>query len=204
MSEVKAPVFRAFVAGASSDIARFRAAEALLKGVDIQVYDWATPIETFAAEGKTDHDLDDATLAHYARLGLEAVAACHAYVLLTPESDSIGAWVELGIALALMKPVFAVVPGKRSLFKTLGTLVDCDIDAIKLVSQFRDSDEVWKQPGQRGAHERLNDMLIAMSGVQRKVTEQAIREHYRMIGGFRAVALQLQHRKLRDKLGTRP
>lgn len=126
---------KVYVAGASKEIARCKAAMAAVRELGHEVtYDWTADIEAAAGPDET---LDRAHLAQVAIEDLRGVKRARLFWLLLPEGDSTGAWTELGYALGLGVDYHAdrpaiIVSGqrRRSCFWTLADHVfDTDGEA---------------------------------------------------------------------------
>ena len=96
-------------------IAQLRAA-----GVEITL-DWTTDIDPSASESRSDADVPDDVRRRAAEDDMDGVRRADFVLLLAPdERGSSGAWVELGVALALKIPV--VVTGqmaRRTIFTSM-------------------------------------------------------------------------------------
>lgn len=107
---------KVYIAGPSSDLDRVDRAIALLahvEGVEL-TYDWTKAVRAERERGVTDDALSFEDARRYATLDLRAIRQADLLWLLLPPpgSTSVGAWVELGYALAMGLRI--VASGERS------------------------------------------------------------------------------------------
>jgi len=93
--------FRFYLAGASKEIERCKRMRDALIAIGGQcTEDWMTAFEN---EPKSDSQLSHAERGYYARGDLRGVLQAELFLFLVPEGASLGAWVELGAALAAVE-----------------------------------------------------------------------------------------------------
>lgn len=112
---------KVYVAGASAEIERCEALITKLREHGIAVTsEWP---ESVRKAGSANHGLDHETRLDAARDCASSVAVSDWIVALEPESGThtIGAWVELGIALARGVKVLWVGDGDCSIFESMST-----------------------------------------------------------------------------------
>ena len=132
---------RVYVAGASRDLERTRAfirgaidAYAEL-GLEI-VHDWALEAARSFAAGDCDATLGPNERLRRAKRCLDAVAQADVVIVLLPDGESRGAWIELGAALVLARTgaCRVVVSGdyRGTIFTELATAIcEDDVEAMQ-------------------------------------------------------------------------
>jgi hypothetical protein len=112
------PGSRIYVAGASREVDLVDGFMRRLRTAGYPVaYDWTVDVRASAALGETDADLSEA--ARLERSGTEtfAVTGCHLFWLIIPHSRvTVGAWVEMGIAMGSYRPIVVSGDWKRTIF----------------------------------------------------------------------------------------
>jgi len=120
-----------YVAGASADraaIARHIQDLTLSRMVEVTL-DWTAVMANVA---KPDSDLTEEERNRYARQDLEAIDAASVFWLVIPNSKSVGAWVELGYAIARNKLI--ITSGDHaSIFTSQSQIACATHDAAKEV-----------------------------------------------------------------------
>lgn len=142
-----APPLRVYVAGASKEIDRCRAAMDYVRELGgVIACDWIAEIERV---GSANEGLTQEQRRESAEADLCGIMGADVFWLLVPENDSKGAWVELGAALvsreiwrandAVEHPTVIIVSGpgsKRSIFAALADLeTPSDITAMRRVAE---------------------------------------------------------------------
>jgi hypothetical protein len=116
---------RIYVAGASKEIEIIEGFLARLRRAGYVItHDWTQDMREEALKGKTDVELTPEERARYAKLDLAGVESCEVFWLAVPANQSLGAWIELGFALALraqsgVSPVLMVSGPASSIFTDL-------------------------------------------------------------------------------------
>ncbi len=127
---------RVFVAGASAEAERVRAA------MDrVEVEGWTLALDWLAAIEKegTANDMPRAKRATYALIDWDAVRGADVLWLLAPHRPSTGAWVELGLALAHGVRVVTSGPAsERCIYAACGAEVLEDRDAIDVLRRLEE------------------------------------------------------------------
>ena len=114
-----------YVAGASADLARARAAMAWVRGQGWQVtHDWVPSIEESVASGVRDADMDVVDQRVHARADLSGVAKARVLWALVPIRgvSTIGMWVEMGYAMG--RGVWVVASGLTASHYLFTSLAD--------------------------------------------------------------------------------
>lgn len=142
-----APPLRVYVAGASKEIDRCRAAMDYVREIGgVITCDWIAEIERV---GSANDGLTQEQRRESAEADLCGVMEADVFWLLAPDNTSTGAWVELGTALvarevwrandAVQHPTVIIVSGpgsKRSIFAALADLeTPSDITAMRRVAE---------------------------------------------------------------------
>lgn len=143
-----------YVAGASAEIARAEAFIAKLRAHGFEItFDWPAHIR---GVGASNEGVDYDECVRSAKADIKGVLDAEWFVLLEPEqAKTIGAWVEIGVALHAVIPVLWVGEGDRTIFSALATMsVSDDENAIELLLGIKnaepidfaalDSGEPWK------------------------------------------------------------
>lgn len=128
---------RVYIAAASREPERVRAAQAILRELGIELAcDWLAPIEENLARGVVDADLSLEEQARHAGADCAAIAGADLLWLLAPEQPTTGAWVEYGLARGLGKPTLVTGPSaSRYLFCALADFrADTDAAAVPLLA----------------------------------------------------------------------
>lgn len=109
---------RIYVAGASAEIERCEAFIARLRAAGFEItFDWPAHIRKV---GASNEGIDLATRKSSAEADIQAVRDAEWFVLLEPEeAKTIGAWVEMGVAIQAAIPVLWVGEGDRTIFSEL-------------------------------------------------------------------------------------
>lgn len=125
-----------YVAGSSKEIDRVQVAQQAVVDAGASIsFDWTAVVVANMRAGITDEMLPPAIKRRHARADLGGIERADVFWLLLPETPSIGAWVELGSALAAAKGhgrpvVVASGHGPRPLFAELcDAILHSDEDA---------------------------------------------------------------------------
>jgi len=117
---------RIYVAGSGRDLARVRTVQKALREHGHEItYDWTSDIEHNGSTAESD--LDPVVAAAYAVADAQAVLDARAFVLVLPQTLSIGSWVEFGIAIGTRRKqeIFSIGDNPyRTIFGHLATHVD--------------------------------------------------------------------------------
>lgn len=108
---------RVYVAGASKErelVGRYM--RRLENAGHLVTFDWTRDMDARAAAGQKDADLSDAQRLEYATEDLLAIARADLFWMLVPTNASVGAWAELGYALAALKATVVSGDHRRSIF----------------------------------------------------------------------------------------
>ena len=109
-----------YVAGASGEAIEVAALIAKLEGLGHTcTFDWTREVLSRRAAGKTDADLTQFEAACAATGCLDGVDRADILWLVVPQTESIGAWVELGYAMARGKILCASGRHSRTIFGAL-------------------------------------------------------------------------------------
>lgn len=98
---------RVYVAGSSKEIPRVRAIMTALRlAGHVITHDWTPLVERFGSDGAAqERALTPADLAKCAAADIHAIDDAERVVMLWPRTKSEGAYVELGIAIGIGRPV---------------------------------------------------------------------------------------------------
>lgn len=97
---------RIYVAGASKEVDMVYSYVQRLQLAGFTItHDWCAQVKANPA----DVNIDPETRAWHAERDLGGVGTAWRFWLITPEGQSVGAWVELGYALGLMRPLSRIV-----------------------------------------------------------------------------------------------
>lgn len=103
-----------YVAGASAEVDMVAGyMQRLREGGWTIVYDWTVDVLSNRALGVKDSDLSELDASRYAENDMAAVRRSDAFWLLIPEANSIGCWLEFGMALAVPCHHIVVSGNKR-------------------------------------------------------------------------------------------
>lgn len=120
---------RVYVAGSSRQLGRVRAAMERLKAAGhTVVHDWPTIIEAQGEANPADATQDERW--DWAIDDLAGVKAADCLWFLVPAEEGAGAFVELGYALAIGKPVICSGTYQRSIFTSMAVCYDRDDQAF--------------------------------------------------------------------------
>jgi hypothetical protein len=99
-----------YVAGASSEAQEvsYWIGELITHEYEI-AYDWTKQVLAYSKEGKADYHLSRQDRAKFTNLDLLGIAKATVFWLLVPESQTKGAWVELGYAIAKREKGFPII-----------------------------------------------------------------------------------------------
>lgn len=124
---------RVYVAGSSAELERARWAMSALDGYSIEVtHDWVSSVEEVGSANPAEAT-DDERLA-WADDDLSGVYQADVLWLLMPKQGSIGAYVELGLAIALGMPIVISGDHERSIFTVFGERFEQDADALDWIT----------------------------------------------------------------------
>jgi|SRR5208337_1500439 len=110
-----------YVAGASKELNMLASYVKKLREIGFTItHDWTADMLQDIANGhESDKSLPQETKLKYARLDYEGIQACDTIWMLVPENYSNGAWIELGMAIALEKHVVMSGSWQKSIFSEL-------------------------------------------------------------------------------------
>ena len=128
---------RIYVAASSREADRVRAAQRMLREAGHTLtLDWLTIIERVVATGVRECDLPDHEAIAHALLDLDAIRDADAVWLLAPELPTKGAWVELGFAVGIGKPIVISGPQcRQSIFCRFGLLAGSDAEGLAMLGR---------------------------------------------------------------------
>lgn len=143
---------RVYVSGASAELPELEAIAASIRaGVPgVIVADrWMVEVAALRALGMGDADLSTADARKAAQADLLDVQDCDAFVFVVPSKPSLGAWVELGYALARRphRGIYALGDLSRSIFlRDLRVLPVVDVAALVRVLRAPGMRAEWRRP----------------------------------------------------------
>lgn len=136
-------------------------------------HDWLIVMEETEADGAPT----PAHLQNCAQNDLEGVTEADVFWLLLPESPSVGAWVELGWALAIRSMheqvrIITSGPGNQNLFTLLSDVhFETDLEALEFIKTFARDLEPAGTPAQRDAVASLEARFLAEERERREIHE---------------------------------
>lgn len=104
---------KCYVASASAEVALCERYRDRLRALRVEVHDWMGRVR--ANPHRHDRAIPEAERRRIAAQNANAVASADVFWLLVPETPTIGAWVELGIAFGSARPVIIVSGPWRSI-----------------------------------------------------------------------------------------
>lgn len=108
---------RVYIAGASAEVELCERYRDRLHANGIDVHDWMSRVR--ANPRRHDRAIPETERRRIAAQNANAVASADVFWLLIPETTTIGAWVELGIAFGSARPAIIVSGPWRSIFADL-------------------------------------------------------------------------------------
>ena len=135
---------RIYIAGASKELDRVKSAYAIARELGFELtYDWVAEVE--AHNGVTNEGLDDGERRRLSTKEVYAVVLADVFWLLCPQGVGVGAFVELGVAVAAQRLAYdrhiivASGPTRRTIFGAQADFeVPTDEDGANIVRELRD------------------------------------------------------------------
>ncbi len=128
---------RVYVAGSSREIVRVRRVHTWLREHGHTVtHDWTREVEAAIASGVSEEAMGDIDALTHVWRDLDAVRAADVLWLLSPQEPTRGAWVELGFATGIGKPIVVTGPGcRQSIFTRLGVIYHEDAAGLAVIDR---------------------------------------------------------------------